>query len=131
MQLFSQRQNLVFSRCGSFSLHSDLYNCPMISQISLEEIVTTKTETQTLKCDAISALFCNQTLCDRSKGNCLFVCLFQLWFSIPVNRYGHVGTLPPLYGTLTQNKKFMTSKKCLRYNHPTKPLKLISMDGLT
>ena len=29
------------------------------------------------------------------------VCLIDLWFSVPVNSYGHVGMLPPFYGTFT------------------------------
>ena len=28
--------------------------------------------------------------------------LVELYFSVPVNGYGHVGTLPPFYGTFTQ-----------------------------
>ena len=34
---------------------------------------------------------------------CLFVCLFELWFSVQVNSYGHVGTLSPFNGTCAQN----------------------------
>ena len=33
---------------------------------------------------------------------------------IPVNSYGHVGTLPPLYETFSQNSDVMTSKKVLQ-----------------
>ena len=29
-----------------------------------------------------------------------FVSLFELWFSIPVNSFDHVGTLPPFLGLL-------------------------------
>ena len=29
--------------------------------------------------------------------------LFDLMLNIPANSYGHVGTLPPFYGTFTQN----------------------------
>ena len=32
-----------------------------------------------------------------------FLCLFELMLSVPVNSYGHVGTLPSFYGTYTQN----------------------------
>ena len=34
-----------------------------------------------------------------------FVCLnlFELMFYVPVNSNGHVGTLPPFYGTITQH----------------------------
>ena len=49
------------------------------------------------------------------------VCLFELMFNIPVNSCGHFGTLPPFYGTFTQNEAVMTSNKCLKYKHPTKP----------
>ena len=31
-----------------------------------------------------------------------FVCLFELILYIPVNSYGHAGTLPPVYGTSVQ-----------------------------
>ena len=27
--------------------------------------------------------------------------LYDLWLSFPVNSYGHIGTLPPFYGTST------------------------------
>ena len=30
-----------------------------------------------------------------------FDCLFELWFSIPVNRYGHARMLPTFDGTST------------------------------
>ena len=41
--------------------------------------------------------------------------LFELVLYVPVNSQGHVGTLPPLYGTLTQNEDVMTSNKCFKY----------------
>ena len=31
------------------------------------------------------------------------VCLFELMLNVPVKSYCHVGTLPPFYGTCTQN----------------------------
>ena len=34
--------------------------------------------------------------------------LFELMLNVLVNRYGHVGMLPPIYGTFTQNKDVMT-----------------------
>ena len=37
---------------------------------------------------------------------------------------GHVGMLPSLYGTFTQNEDVMTSNKYLKYNHLTKALRL-------
>ena len=62
-----------------------------------------------------------------------FLCLFELMLGVPVNSYGHVGTLPPFYWTYmyTQNKDVMTSKNRFKYNHPTKPLRLICMNGST
>ena len=33
----------------------------------------------------------------------MFVCLFELMLYVPVNSNGHVGTLPPFYGTFTQH----------------------------
>ena len=33
-----------------------------------------------------------------------------------------VGTLPPFYGTCTQNKDVMTLKEYFKYNHQTKPI---------
>ena len=53
--------------------------------------------------------------------------LFELMLYVPVDNYGHVGMLPPLNG----NFYVMTFRKCLRYNHPTKPRGPIYMDGLT
>ena len=44
----------------------------------------------------------------------IFVCLFELMLYVPVNSSGHVGTLPPLYGTFTQNEGVMPSNKCLK-----------------
>ena len=43
---------------------------------------------------------------------CLFVCLFELILYVPVNSYGHVGTLPPFYWTSTQHQNIMTPKMC-------------------
>ena len=40
------------------------------------------------------------------------ICLFELMLYVPVNSSGHVGTLPPLYGTFTHNEDVMTSNKC-------------------
>ena len=56
----------------------------------------------------------------------LFVfCMFVLILNLLVNSYGHAGALPPFYGTFTQNKDVMTSKKCFKYNLPSKPSRLI------
>ena len=50
------------------------------------------------------------------------VCVFELLLNIPFNSYGHIVTLLPFYGTFTQNKDVVLSKKCFMY---------IYMDGLT
>ena len=50
---------------------------------------------------------------------------FDLMLNIPVNNKGVVGTLPPFNATFTQNKDVMTANKCLKYNHPTKPIWVI------
>ena len=60
-----------------------------------------------------------------------FLSLFELMLSVQVKSYDHVGTLPPFYGTYTQNYDVITSKNCFKYNHPTKPLRLICMSGFT
>ena len=57
--------------------------------------------------------------------------LFELLLYVPVNSNGQVGTFPPFYGTFTQNEDVMTSRKCLKYNRLSKPIRLISVDGLT
>ena len=55
-------------------------------------------------------------------GDLVYKFLFELMLYVPVNSQGHVGTLPPLYGTFTQNEDVMTFNKCLKSNnHPTKP----------
>ena len=48
-----------------------------------------------------------------------------------VNSHGNVETLPAFVFTFTLNQNVTTPKKCFKYNHPTKPLRLICMDGLT
>ena len=35
--------------------------------------------------------------------NMMLFCLFELMLKVPVNSYGHVGTLRPFYGTFTQH----------------------------
>ena len=44
----------------------------------------------------------------------LYVCLFELMLTIPVNSNDHVGTLPPLYVPFIQNQDVMTSKTVLQ-----------------
>ena len=51
-------------------------------------------------------------------------------FYVPVNSSDQVGTLPPLYWTFTQNEDVMTSNKCLKYNHPTKPQRRFDLKPL-
>ena len=59
----------------------------------------------------------NWSVQSQKKSRILFVCLFVCLLNVPVNSYfGHVGTLPPFYGTFTQNEIVMTSNKCLRYS---------------
>ena len=43
---------------------------------------------------------------------------FELMINVLVNSHGHVGVLPPFYGTYTQNDNVMTSNKCFKYNLP-------------
>ena len=57
--------------------------------------------------------------------------LFELMLNVKVKSYGHVGMLPPFYGTFTQKEDVMASSKCFEYSHPTKTERLIYMDGLT
>ena len=55
--------------------------------------------------------------------------LFDLLLYIPVNSYGHVGTMPPFYGTSSQLWDVMTYEMCFKI-YPIKQLKLIFMVGL-
>ena len=57
--------------------------------------------------------------------------LFDLVLCVSVSSNGHVGRLPPFYGTFTPNQDVMTFKNCFKNNDPTKPKRLICMDGLT
>ena len=59
------------------------------------------------------------------------LCLFELMLYVPVRSLGHIGTLPPFYGTFTQNEDVVTSNKRLKYNHQSKPQRLVCMDGWT
>ena len=45
-----------------------------------------------------------------------FICCFELMFNVPVNSYGHVGTLPPFYGTFISPK--MRTTQYFKYNYP-------------
>ena len=58
----------------------------------------------------------------------ILVRLFELMLYVPVNSNGHVGTLPQFYGTLGYND---TQNLLHKYNHPTKPIRLVCMDDLT
>ena len=55
---------------------------------------------------------------------------FELMLNCLVNSYFHIETLTPFYGTFARKSDVMTSKQCFKYNHPSKPLRLIRMDGL-
>ena len=61
--------------------------------------------------------------------SCLFVRLFELIFHVPYNSNGHVGTLPPFYGIFNQPTLgcYDTQNALHKYNHPTKPIRLICM----
>ena len=54
---------------------------------------------------------------------------FELMLYVPVK---HVGTLPPFYGTVFYLKLGChdTKNALYKYNHPTKPTRLICVDGL-
>ena len=54
--------------------------------------------------------------------------LFEMMLYVPVNSNGHVGTLPPLYGTLGCHDIQIVLH---RYNTQAKPIQFICMDGLT
>ena len=54
--------------------------------------------------------------------------MFELMLNVQVKSNVHVGTLPPFYGTFTQNVEVMTSNKCFKYNHTSKPHMLILLD---
>ena len=72
----------------------------------------------------------NTIFCVQRNRKCYKFCLFELMFYIPVNSQGHVGRLPPFYGTCTQNEDVMTSNKCLKYNHPTKAHKAYTYERI-
>ena len=55
---------------------------------------------------------------------------FELMLNSLVNRYCHIEKLTPFYETFSRKSDPMTSKQCFKYNHPSKPLWLIRMDGL-
>ena len=60
----------------------------------------------------------------------VFLFDFELMLNSLVNSYCHIETLTPFYGTFARKSDAMTSKQCFEYNHPSKPLWLIRMDGL-
>ena len=55
---------------------------------------------------------------------------FELMLNSLVNSYCHIETLTPFYETFAQKLDAMTYKQCFKYNHTSKPLRLIHMDGL-
>ena len=56
--------------------------------------------------------------------------LFDLMLYIPINSYGHVGTLPPYVVLLPNIGDVMTSEMSFGYNHPIAS-KQLCMDGVT
>ena len=64
------------------------------------------------------------------REKCVFRFVFLSFISIHAYN-GHV-TLPPFYGTFTQNVNAMTSKKCFRYtcSHQSKYVWLVDMNPL-
>ena len=56
--------------------------------------------------------------------------LFELMLYVPFNCNGNVGTLPPIlwdfYPTCHDTQNVLH-----KYNHPSKPIRLTCMDGLT
>ena len=89
----------------------------------------------------ISTIQYNIYMYNHCLSFCYYICeannvvyvdlLIELMLNIPVNSYGHVGTLSPFYGTFIQNKDIMASTKCFKYNPTTKPTGLICKVGLT
>ena len=55
---------------------------------------------------------------------------FGLMLNSLVNSYCHIEMLTPFYGTFARKSDAMTSKQFFKYNHTSKPLRLIRMDGL-
>ena len=55
---------------------------------------------------------------------------FELMLNSLANSYCHIETLTPFHGTFAQKSDAMTSKQYFKYNHPSKPLRLIRMGGL-
>ena len=53
--------------------------------------------------------------------------LFDLMLYAPFNNNGHVGTLPPFYVTYPTLGFHDTQNVLHKYNHPTKPIRLICM----
>ena len=50
---------------------------------------------------------------------------FELMLSSLVNSYCDIETLTPFYGTFARKSVAMTYKQCFKYNHPSKPPRLI------
>ena len=58
------------------------------------------------------------------------IVLIEMILYVPVNSYGHIGTLPPFYGYGTSVHPETASNLTPGFNHPSKPLRLILMSGL-
>ena len=58
-------------------------------------------------------------------------CLFELMLNVSVNGSDLVGTLHPLFGCYPTLVCHDTQNVLHRYNQPSKPIRLICMDGVT
>ena len=120
--LFLETRHTI-SRCH-IATHFDLKACP---STCLNLFVVTKCLKHTLGYhDTDITIYMHQ---QHRRQTWQRKFLFDFMLNVPIKSKGHVGTLPPFYGTFTQSEDVMTSNKCFKYNHPTKPQRLI-MDGL-
>ena len=62
--------------------------------------------------------------------NRYYVCLFEL-MPVPSQQLRSPRDVASILWEFYQNNGVMSSNKCLKYNHPSKPQRLICMDGLT
>ena len=121
--LFLETRHTI-SRCH-IATHFDLKACP---STCLNLFVVTKCLKHTLGYhDTDITIYMHQ---QHRRQTWQRKFLFDFMLNVPIKSKGHVGTLPPFYGTFTQREDVMTSNKCFKYNHPTKPQRLICMDGL-
>ena len=55
----------------------------------------------------------------------VYLVLFELMLYVPVNSYGHVGTLSPFLWDFFPKLR----RQCFKYNHPTESQRLQRIDG--